>query len=307
MTVPTERAAMLRERIITKEAPIAVIGIPKTIDNDIPYIGQSFGFQTSFTVAARSINAAMVEARAAIGGVGLVKLMGRHSGFIACYAALANHDADFVLNIEPYRHGTVLVAGRNFGCGSSREHAVWALQDHGFRAVIAPSFADIFHGNALSCGLVPVTLAEHEVRALLDLALEEPGVECIVDLEDCTVSAGDLRFEFRLDPSKRRTLLDGLDDTGALIARDERRLEDRPAEASLHRPPVGAGAHPGCQRADKDVGGAEFGQADVLYADLSWTCADHGCSRRRVHRPRRSRARAGVSTRRPASACRPGW
>jgi 3-isopropylmalate/(R)-2-methylmalate dehydratase small subunit len=120
--------------------------------------------------------------------------------------------ADFVLNIEPYRQGTVLVAGRNFGCGSSREHAVWALQDHGFRAVIAPSFADIFHGNALSCGLLPVTLAEHEVRALLDLALEEPGVECIVDLEDCTVSAGDLRFEFRLDPSKRRTLLDGLDD-----------------------------------------------------------------------------------------------
>jgi 3-isopropylmalate/(R)-2-methylmalate dehydratase small subunit len=119
---------------------------------------------------------------------------------------------DFVLNIDPYRDGTVLVAGRNFGCGSSREHAVWALQDHGFRAVIAPSFADIFHGNALSCGLVPVTLAEHEVRALLDLALEAPGVECIVDLEDCTVSAGDLRFEFRLDPTKRRTLLEGLDD-----------------------------------------------------------------------------------------------
>jgi 3-isopropylmalate/(R)-2-methylmalate dehydratase small subunit len=120
--------------------------------------------------------------------------------------------ADFVLNVDAYREGTVLVAGRNFGCGSSREHAVWALQDHGFRAVIAPSFADIFHGNALSCGLLPVTLAEHEVRALLDLALEEPGVECIVDLEDSTVTAGDLRFGFRLDPTKRRILLDGLDD-----------------------------------------------------------------------------------------------
>jgi 3-isopropylmalate/(R)-2-methylmalate dehydratase small subunit len=123
-----------------------------------------------------------------------------------------NERADFVLNVEAYRGGTVLVAGRNFGCGSSREHAVWALQDHGFRAVIAPSFADIFHGNALSCGLLPVTLAEHEVRALLDLAVEEPGVECIVDLEDGTVSAGDLRFDFRLDPTKRRVLLDGLDD-----------------------------------------------------------------------------------------------
>ncbi|HEX4754259.1 MAG TPA: 3-isopropylmalate dehydratase small subunit [Candidatus Dormibacteraeota bacterium] len=118
----------------------------------------------------------------------------------------------FVLNDATYRAGTVLLAGRNFGCGSSREHAVWALQDHGFRAVIAPSFADIFHGNALSCGLLPVTLAEHEVRALLDLATEEPGVECIVDLEEGTVSAGDLTFSFRLEPTQRRLLLDGLDD-----------------------------------------------------------------------------------------------
>jgi 6-phosphofructokinase 1 len=77
--------------------PIGVIGVPKTIDNDIPFIGQSFGFVTAFSAAAKAINAAMVEARAAIGGVGLVKLMGRHSGFIACYAALANHVADFVL------------------------------------------------------------------------------------------------------------------------------------------------------------------------------------------------------------------
>jgi 3-isopropylmalate/(R)-2-methylmalate dehydratase small subunit len=118
---------------------------------------------------------------------------------------------DFVLNQEPYRAGTVMVAGANFGCGSSREHAVWALEDHGIRAVIAPSFADIFHGNALSCGLLPVTLSENCVRALLDLAAEDPGVECIVDLEDGTVTAGDLRFEFELEPSERRKLLEGLD------------------------------------------------------------------------------------------------
>ena len=86
-------AAALRER----ELPIAVMGIPKTIDNDIPFIGQSFGFVTAFSAAARSINAAMVEARAGVGGVGLVKLMGRHSGFVACYAAQATHQADFVL------------------------------------------------------------------------------------------------------------------------------------------------------------------------------------------------------------------
>ncbi|MBJ7608840.1 MAG: 3-isopropylmalate dehydratase small subunit [Candidatus Dormibacteraeota bacterium] len=118
----------------------------------------------------------------------------------------------FVLNTPVYRTGTVLVAGRNFGCGSSREHAVWALQDHGFRAVIAPSFADIFHGNALSCGLLPVTLAEQEVRALLDLAAEDPRVECVVDLEDGTVSAGELHCHFRLDATQRRLLLDGIDD-----------------------------------------------------------------------------------------------
>jgi 3-isopropylmalate/(R)-2-methylmalate dehydratase small subunit len=119
---------------------------------------------------------------------------------------------DFVLNQDAYRAGTVLVAGSNFGCGSSREHAVWALEDHGIRAVIAPSFADIFRGNALSCGLLPVTLPENCVRALLDLAAEDPGVECIVDLEDGTVTAGDLRFEFELEPSERRKLLEGLDE-----------------------------------------------------------------------------------------------
>ncbi|MFL6063076.1 MAG: ATP-dependent 6-phosphofructokinase [Friedmanniella sp.] len=86
-------AAVLRARGL----PIGVIGVPKTIDNDIPFIGQSFGFVTAFSAAAKAINAAMVEARAGVGGVGLVKLMGRHSGFIACYAALANHVADFVL------------------------------------------------------------------------------------------------------------------------------------------------------------------------------------------------------------------
>ncbi|QNK81796.1 ATP-dependent 6-phosphofructokinase [Nakamurella sp. PAMC28650] len=90
-------AAGIAQVLTRRGLPIGVIGIPKTIDNDIPYIGQSFGFQTSFTVAAQSIQAARVEAQSAIGGVGLVRVMGRHSGFIACYAALANHDADFVL------------------------------------------------------------------------------------------------------------------------------------------------------------------------------------------------------------------
>ena len=119
---------------------------------------------------------------------------------------------DFVLNQKPYAGGGVLVAGRNFGCGSSREHAVWALADHGIRAVVAPSFADIFRGNSLKRGLLPVVLPEPAVRALLDLALEDPGVQATVDLETQEVSAGDLRFTFSIDSFERRTLLDGLDD-----------------------------------------------------------------------------------------------
>jgi 6-phosphofructokinase 1 len=90
-------ASRLVEVIARRGLEVAVIGVPKTIDNDIPFIGQSFGFVTAFSRAAESISVAMVEAQAAVGGVGLVKLMGRHSGFIACYAALANHEADFVL------------------------------------------------------------------------------------------------------------------------------------------------------------------------------------------------------------------
>ena len=121
---------------------------------------------------------------------------------------------DFVLNRSEYRSGTLLVAGRNFACGSSREHAVWALNDQGIRAVIAPSFADIFRNNALKSGLLPVILPEEQVRQLLDVATEEPGVVGIVDLEEQSVKVGDLSFHFEMDPFERRCLLDGLDDIG---------------------------------------------------------------------------------------------
>jgi 3-isopropylmalate/(R)-2-methylmalate dehydratase small subunit len=121
---------------------------------------------------------------------------------------------DFVLNRPEYRSGSILVAGRNFACGSSREHAVWALADQGFRAVIAPSFADIFRNNALKSGLLPVILPEAQVRQLLDVATEDPGVVGTVDLEQQTVSVGDLTFPFEMDAFERRCLLEGLDDIG---------------------------------------------------------------------------------------------
>lgn len=128
--------------------------------------------------------------------------------------------SEFVFNQEPYAPGTVMVAGRNFGCGSSREHAVWALSDYGIRAIIAESFADIFRSNALGSGLLPVTLPEHEVRELLDLAAEQPGITVAVDLEAQTVVCGDLRFAFTIDAFERRRLLEGLDDIALTLVHE---------------------------------------------------------------------------------------
>ncbi|GAA2008287.1 ATP-dependent 6-phosphofructokinase [Nakamurella flavida] len=139
-------AGVLRAR----DLPIAVIGIPKTIDNDIPYIGQSFGFQTAFTEAARAITAARVEAQAAVNGVGLVRLMGRHSGFIACYAALANHDADFVLVPEvPFglagENGLLAALRRKV---ADRGHAVVVVAEGAGQSLVQAERAADASGNA---------------------------------------------------------------------------------------------------------------------------------------------------------------
>ena len=121
-------------------------------------------------------------------------------------------DPDFVLNREPFRDGGILVAGANFGCGSSREHAVWALADAGFHAIIAPSFADIFRGNARTQGLLTVELGDADVRQLLDAAQQTPGVRATVDLEEQTVTAAGHCFAFHVDDYERHLLLEGLDD-----------------------------------------------------------------------------------------------
>jgi len=129
------------------------------------------------------------------------------------------HDAqgarrpDFPLNQPAYEGARILVAGRNFGCGSSREHAVWALHDGGFRAVIAPSFGDIFFGNALKNGLLPVRLADDIVDALLGALQRTPGVHLEVDLVQQTVVAPDGHSAaFDIDPFARRCLLEGIDE-----------------------------------------------------------------------------------------------
>ena len=121
------------------------------------------------------------------------------------------NDPGFVLNRPEYDGATVLVAGPNFGCGSSREHAPWSLEDAGFRAVIAASFADIFRTNCLKIGLLPVVLPEASVRRLLELAEEDPTTTVTVDLESQTVSAAGFGERFELDPYARECLLNGWD------------------------------------------------------------------------------------------------
>lgn len=120
---------------------------------------------------------------------------------------------DFVLNQAPYDQASILLARENFGCGSSREHAVWALTDFGFRAVIAPSFADIFFNNSFKNGLLPIVLDASVVDALFRQAQGEPGYRLTVDLEACQVVQPDgAAHEFTVDPFRRQCLLEGLDD-----------------------------------------------------------------------------------------------
>ena len=130
-------------------------------------------------------------------------------------------DPDFVLNRPEYREGTVLVAGRNFGCGSSREHAPWALQEYGFRVVIAPSFGDIFANNAAQVGLLTITLPEERVRQILDTAAAREGYQLSVDLESQTVTDGFGRRDgFEIDGFKKHCLLHGLDAIGLTLQHD---------------------------------------------------------------------------------------
>ncbi len=148
---------------------------------------------------------------------------------------------DFELNAPQFRDATILVAGRNFGCGSSREHAVWALEDAGFRTVIAPSFAEIFHKNCFENGVCPVILPEEQVDMMLERA-SKPGYRLTVDLETCTVSDNqglNLPFITHQDPAthefRRHTLLNGLDEIGLTLhheaeitAYEQRRAQEFP-------------------------------------------------------------------------------
>jgi len=129
-------------------------------------------------------------------------------------------DSEFVLNKKEYKAGSILVAGPDFGTGSSREHAVWALQNYGFKVVIGSRFGDIFRGNSGKAGLVIATVSQDVVEKLWDIAESEPGIEFTVDLRHRTVEAADNVFEFSIDDYTRQRLLEGLDDISLTLQHD---------------------------------------------------------------------------------------
>ena len=143
----------------------------------------------------------------------------KRTGFANALFAAWRHDPEFVLNQPRYRGATILLARKNFGCGSSREHAPWALVDYGFRCVVAPSFADIFYNNCFKNGLLPVVLSEAEVDRLFHDCAAFPGFRLVVNLEQQSVSTPDASksMRFEVNAFRKYCLLNGLDDIGLTL------------------------------------------------------------------------------------------
>ncbi|HYX64298.1 MAG TPA: 3-isopropylmalate dehydratase small subunit [Burkholderiales bacterium] len=155
----------------------------------------------------------------------------KRTGFAEGCFADWRRQPDFVLNQPRYQRAQILLARRNFGCGSSREHAPWALRDFGFRAVIAPSFGDIFFNNSFKNGFLPVVLGESQVDQLFYDAASFPGFKLTIDLDEQTVATtdGSKKFRFDVDPFRKYCLLNGLDEIGLTLrhADEIRAFEDR--------------------------------------------------------------------------------
>ena len=143
------------------------------------------------------------------------------TGFEDALFAAWRGDPSFVLNQDAYRQGSVLVAGADFGTGSSREHAVWALKDYGFRVVLSSRFADIFRGNSGKQGLVTGIVAQEDIELLWKILETKPGTEVTVDLEARTATADDVTVPFQIDDYTRWRLLEGLDDIGITLSHDD--------------------------------------------------------------------------------------
>ncbi len=153
------------------------------------------------------------------------------TGFEDGLFAAWRNDPSFVLNLAPFDRGSVLVAGPDFGTGSSREHAVWALMDFGFRVVISSRFADIFRGNSGKAGLLAAEVAQDDVELLWKLIEQQPGLEITVNLEDRSITAGTVMLPFTIDDYTAWRLLEGLDDIGLTL-----RKQDEITDFEEHRP-----------------------------------------------------------------------
>jgi len=157
------------------------------------------------------------------------------TGFEDALFSAWRNDPEFILNQEPYSKGEVLVAGPDFGTGSSREHAVWALRDYGFKAVFSSKFADIFRGNAGKQGLVTGEITEEDTQKLWQAIEANPGSSITVNLVEQTASIGDLSVHFDIDEYTKWRLLEGLDDIG-LTLRDEQAITDFESKRAAWRP-----------------------------------------------------------------------
>lgn len=157
------------------------------------------------------------------------------TGFDDALFAAWRKDESFVLNDPAYANGSILVAGPDFGTGSSREHAVWALKDYGFKVVLAPKFADIFRGNAGKQGLVAGVVSQEDCESLWKILESTPGIELTVSLETMTVTGDGATFNFQLDDYTRWRLMEGLDDIG-LTLRDEELIAAYEAKRPAWKP-----------------------------------------------------------------------
>jgi 3-isopropylmalate/(R)-2-methylmalate dehydratase small subunit len=173
---------------------------------------------TTFTGVAVPLRRSNVDTDQIIPAVYLKRIT--KTGFDDALFASWRNEPEFILNQEPYQHGEVLVAGPDFGTGSSREHAVWALRDYGFKAVLSAKFADIFRGNAGKQGLVTGEITEADTEKLWAAIEANPGVKIEIDLVNKVATLGDLSVSFAIDEYTRWRLIEGLDDIG-LTLRDE--------------------------------------------------------------------------------------
>ncbi|MEN9660661.1 MAG: hypothetical protein RLZZ443_590 [Actinomycetota bacterium] len=188
---------------------------------------------TVFTGTAVPLRRSNVDTDQIIPAVYLKRIT--KTGFDDALFAAWRNDPEFVLNQDAYKHGQVLVAGPDFGTGSSREHAVWALRDYGFKAVLSSKFADIFRGNSGKQGLVTGVISDADTERLWAAIEANPGVACTIDLPNQTATIGDLTVPFEIDEYTKWRLMEGLDDIG-LTLRDEQAITDFEAKREAWRP-----------------------------------------------------------------------